>query len=77
MSHIETFMGWLDLERPGLEAVKVCVDEKQFEESLLEEITALRSGWMSSTSIDDKVNVSILDIIKDIRPSFVHFKDTL
>jgi len=30
MSHIETFMGWLDLEHPGLETVKACVNEQQF-----------------------------------------------
>jgi LemA protein len=29
----------------------------QFERSLLEEITALRTQWMSTTDIDDKVNI--------------------
>ncbi len=29
----------------------------QFERSLLEDITALRSQWMSTTDIDDKVNI--------------------
>ena len=28
----------------------------QFEQSLLEEITSLRSGWISSASVEDKVN---------------------
>jgi len=31
MSHIKTFMSWLDLEHPGLEKVKACVIKKQFD----------------------------------------------
>ncbi|MCF7974968.1 MAG: heparinase II/III family protein [Phycisphaerae bacterium] len=33
MSLTETFLGWLDLERPGLEAVKAWVNERQFEKA--------------------------------------------
>ena len=36
--------------------VNVAKGYMQFEQSLLEEITSLRSQWMSATSINDKVN---------------------
>ena len=32
---------------------------------------------LSGRSIDNKLNVTVLDIIKDIRPSFVQFQDAL
>ena len=35
MSHVETLFGWLDLEYPGLEAVRTWVNEKQFDKATL------------------------------------------